>query len=117
MENNTNIRLELGIDARRMIQQVQINNRLLEDQIAEGIQLAIDRISNKDGFVQRIADATETAIFNLCNETIRSYEIKHKIQSEIEKHIGNAVNQYAEELSKKMLVVLQQQDPEVKEEK
>ena len=45
MDNLTTIRLELGINAQKMIQQVQVHNETIEAEISKGVQMALEAIS------------------------------------------------------------------------
>ena len=56
MENQTSIRLELGINAQKFIQQVQLNNKVIEDQIQKGIELALNDIIENDNFIEIIRE-------------------------------------------------------------
>ena len=59
MENQTSIRLELGINAQKFIQQVQLNNKVIEYQIQKGIELALNDIVENDNFIEIIRESTK----------------------------------------------------------
>ena len=62
MENQTNVRIELGIDARNFIQQIQINNNIIEEQISKGIELAINDICEGNNFIESVRKSTKNEI-------------------------------------------------------
>ena len=96
MENGTHIRIELGIDARKIMQHVLIDNELIEDQLKKGIELALEDISKKDNFVEAIRQSTKNELNILLNQTFLKWEVKNKISKIIEDRIGEKINDYAE---------------------
>jgi len=99
MENRTHIKLELGIDASKFIQMVQINNETIEKQLSTGIQLAINDLTENDNFVQTIREATKNELALIVNKAVMSYELKTKISKLIEQKIGEKVEQYADKIA------------------
>jgi len=102
MENMTSIKLELGIDARKFIQQVQLQNKVIEYQISKGIELALNDITDNDNFVEAIRQSTKNELEMIVNRAVMSYEIKRKISQLVEEKIGEKIEKYAEEIATKM---------------
>ena len=63
MENMTTLRVDLGINAQKIAQQVMINNRHIEEQIACGIQKA-PRARPFDTFFNLIATHRSSHVEN-----------------------------------------------------
>ena len=98
----TSIKLELGIDARKFIQQVQLQNKVIEYQISKGIELALNDITDNDNFVEAIRQSTKNELEMIVNRAVMSYEIKRKISQLVEEKIGEKIEKYAEEIATKM---------------
>jgi hypothetical protein len=96
------IRVELGINAQKFIQQVQINNQTIEDQIAKGIELAINDITEEDNFVQAIRHNTKKELENIVNQTVMSWEVKNKITKLVAEKIEAKVEAYADQIAEKV---------------
>ena len=101
-ENNVNIRLELGIDARKFIQQVQIYNGLVEDQIAKGIELALNDLLLEDNFIQLVRQNTKTELVNIVNKAVISYDTRLRIEKIVAEKIGEKINEYADDIAEKV---------------
>lgn len=101
--NSINIRLELGIDAQKFIQQVQLNNKNIEDQVSKGISLALDEICKDDNFVEIVKESTKGSLLKLVNDSVNSWEMKRKIQDSLEKQIGQRISAYAEGVVEKLV--------------
>jgi flavin-binding protein dodecin len=101
MEGMTTLRLELGIDAQRIASQVMVNNRGIEENIANGIQRAIDTITEQENFEQMVASATHEAMHKVIQETVNSWSIRQSIQKSLEAKIGDAVEKYGDSVAEK----------------
>jgi hypothetical protein len=99
MDNYSHIRLELGIDAQKFVQQVQINNQRIEKQIAKGIELAIKDITEGDNFVQTIRHNTKKEIEIIVNKAVMSWEVKSKITELIKEKVEAKVKAYADKIA------------------
>lgn len=106
MENTSTVRLELGINAQRFMQQVMIHNSTIEDQIEKGINLALEEISNEDVFVIGIKNETLKELRGLVSQRILSWELKQKLQKSIEEKIGKKLDEYAEQIATKIVDAL-----------
>ena len=106
MENQIQIRLELGIGAQRVIQQMQLNNRVIEDQIQKGIDLALNDITENDNFVEIIRESTKQELRNIVNRSVMSWEVQNKISKMVEAKIGEKINQFADKIAEKITASL-----------
>jgi hypothetical protein len=102
MENTSTIRLELGINAQKFIQQVQLNNEAIEAQIAKGIELALNDITDEGNFVEVIRQSTKDELTNIVNKAVMSWEVKNKITKLVEQKIGEKVEAYADKIADKI---------------
>ena len=93
------VRVELGINAQKFIQQVQINNQTIEEQIAKGIELAINDIAEGDNFVEAIRHNTKKELENIVNQSVMSWEIKNKITKLVAEKIEARVEAYADQIA------------------
>ena len=101
MEHST-IRLELGINAQKFIQQVQLNNELIESQIQKGIELALDDIAQSDNFIEIIRENTKTELQTIVNKSVMSWEVRSKIEKMVAEKIGKKIDEFAEKIAEKV---------------
>ena len=101
MEHST-IRLELGINAQKFIQQVRLNNELIETQIQKGIELALDDIAESDNFIETIRFNTKKELEEIVNRAVMSWEIRSKIEKMIAVKIGEKIEEFAEKIAEKV---------------
>ena len=106
MENQTSIRLELGINAQKFIQQVQLNNKVIEDQIQKGIELALNDIVENDNFIEIIRDSTKKELRDIVNKSVMSWEVRTKISKMVEAKIGEKIDQFADKIAEKVTASL-----------
>ncbi len=106
MENMVNIRLELGINAQKMIQQVQIHNENIEDQISKGIELALNDLCEGDNFVQHVREETKRELKNIVHQRVFSYDVQSKIEKAISQKISKKIEDYADGIAEKMINAL-----------
>ena len=102
----TEIRLELGINAQKFIQQVQINNEAIEAQITKGIELALDDIMQGDNFIQAVRNNTKTELANIVNKAVFGWEVQNKIQKLVADKIGKKVEEYADKIAEQVCSTL-----------
>ncbi len=96
MNGTTVLKIELGISAQKIIQEIRINNESIEDQIAKGIELALNDLCEGDNFIQQIREATKNELALIVNRAVLSWEVKNKISKLVEEKIGQKVEQYAD---------------------
>jgi polyribonucleotide nucleotidyltransferase len=102
----TTIRLELGINAQKFIQQVQINNEVIEEQIAKGIELALQDICEGDNFIQHVRQQTKKELTEIVNKSVFSYELRNKITKLVEEKISKKVEEYADRIAENVTASL-----------
>lgn len=79
--NDVNIRLELGINAQKFIQQVQLYHGTIEEQIGKGIELALNDLCEGDNFVQSVREATKLELSKIVNKAFLVGKLKVKSKS------------------------------------
>ena len=99
MENTSTVRLELGINAQKLVQQVQLNNKIIEEQIAKGIELSLDDIIKEGNFVEIIRRNTKEELINIVNKVVMSWEVKNKITKMVEQKIGEKIEKFADKIA------------------
>lgn len=99
MDNVTTIRLELGINAQKFIQQIHLNNEIIEEQISKGIELALEDITRDDNFIQSIRESTKKELSEIVNRAVFSWEVKNKITKLVEEKIGKKVEEFADKIA------------------
>lgn len=102
MEQIAQIRLELGINAQKFIQQVQLHHGTVEEQIAKGIELALNDICQGDNFTQIVRESTKHELQNIVNQAVFSWELRHKIEKLVAEKIGLKVEEYADKIAEKV---------------
>ena len=103
MENMTTLRVDLGINAQKIAQQVMINNKSIESQIAAGIQKAIDEITDEKGFIGHVKEGTKKAIKEAIHSATNSWEFKQKVTKAINERLEEKIKEYADSVADKVL--------------
>ena len=103
MERMTQIRLELDINAQRMLQQVQVNNEHLEDSIRAGIERALKEIFEGDNFEDTIAQLVKDEIQMTVKRACGDWALRHKIQDAISKSIEGKIDAVANGWAEKIV--------------
>lgn len=103
MENMTTLRVDLGISAQKIAHHVMVNNELIEDQIAKGIQQAIDEITNEDGFIGYVKEGTKRAVKVAIESATNSWEFREKVQKAITERLDQRIKEYADNVADRVL--------------
>ena len=103
IQDTTSLRIDLGISAQKLAQQVYINNRNIEQHIEKGLELALEEIFDEENFVDMVKEAAKTDIKKLVSETILSWEMKKRIRTAIENKVYEKVDAFSEEIAKKLI--------------
>jgi len=97
------IRLDLGIDARRMMQQVQLENKHLEEKISKGIELALNDLAEGDNFIEHVREQTKLELANIVNRAIMSFDVRQAVTKAINEKMAKKIEEYAEQISEQMI--------------
>lgn len=110
MRDVTTLRLELGISADRLVSQVMIDNRQLEETLTAGIKKGIEELfaNGADGFEKMVAQQVKEEVLNTIKEASRAYALKHKIHEAIFNQLDERVNAIAKDWGDKLLTQLDQ---------
>jgi len=98
----TTLRIDLGINAQQIASQVMIDNKNLESHISKGIQLAIEELTDEDGFVFAIKEGTKKAILESINSATNSFEFRIKVQNAINDRLELKIKEYADSVAEKV---------------
>lgn len=102
MSNLTTIKLELGISAQKFIQQVQLTHGTIEEQIAKGIELALNDLCEGDNFVQSVRNATKLELESIVNKAALSWETKSKIEKLVAEKISKRIDVFADKIAEEI---------------
>lgn len=100
------ISLELGINAQKFIQQVQLSHGTIEEQIAKGIELALNDLCEGDNFVQSVREATKLELSKIVNKAVLSYDTQRQIEKLVAEKISKKVEAYADTIAEKVTASL-----------
>jgi hypothetical protein len=103
MKPMTQIRLELDINAQKMLQQVQIHNMRLEDSIKAGIERALNEIFEDDNFEETIAELVKDEIQMTVKRACGDWTLRHKIHDTISKSIEGKIDEVANGWAEKIV--------------
>lgn len=106
MEPLATIRLELGINAQRFIQQVKLVHGTIEEQISKGIELALNDLCEGDSFVQSVREATKLELSKVVNKAVFSWETQCKIEKLVAEKISKRIEIYADKIAEKVTASL-----------
>ncbi len=107
MRDVTTLRLELGISAERLVSQVLVDNRQLEDRLTAGIKKGLEELLNEDGLDRMIADAVKEEVRNTIRQASASWSLKHKIHEAIFNQLDEKVAVIAKDWGDKMLAQIE----------
>lgn len=106
MEQLATIRLELGINAQRLISQFQTNNQQLEDVITKGVERALKELIDNENFENIVCETVKDEIMKTVLRAASDWNVRHKINEAIskaiEKKIDNAANAWADKALKNL---------------
>lgn len=106
MEQLATIRLELGINAQKFIQQVQLYHGNIEEQIGKGIELALNDLCEGDKFIQLVREETKLELSKIVNRAVLSWETRNRIEKLIAEKINKKVEEYADKIAEKVTSAL-----------
>jgi len=102
MEDLATIRLELGINAQRIMSQFRTNNQQLDDVVTKGIERALKEILEQDNFEQIVCDMVKEQVDKTIRESVFEWQTKGKIQEAISNKIGEKISKYADKIAEKV---------------
>lgn len=99
MGNLTTLRLELNVNAQKLIQQVQVHNKNIEDEVSKGVQMALEEILSDGNFALKIKEQTMVTIEDIVSKAVFSWDVRQKITKMIEEKVGEKVKEYADKIA------------------
>lgn len=106
MNGMTTIKIELGIDARHILQQVQLYNKTIEEQVQRGVELALEELADTDKFALMIKDAVIKDLLDVTHRAVASYEMRDKVAKALNDRVNKRLEEYADQLADKIIAAL-----------
>jgi len=106
MENMTTLRVDLGISAQKIIQQLMISNEHIETILQENIKRAFDDLTKESTFAELVYEGTKREIQKIMVDSVCDWKVRSKIQEAIEKAIDGKLNDYAQGIADKFVASL-----------
>ena len=103
------IRMELDINAQRILSEYRTHNENLEEQVEAGINKALSEILEGD-FVNYVAAVTKDALGSSIRNSVTEWQMKMKIQKAITNAIEAKVDKIASEWADKALKNLEDEN-------
>ena len=103
MEQLATIKMELNINAQRIISQFQTNNQQFEKTIVKGIEKALTEMLEEKNFVDIICQETKRETMDTIKAIISDWALKYKLREIIVKATENKVIKTAEDWAEKLL--------------
>jgi ribosomal protein S3AE len=103
MDNTVTLKIELGISAQRIMQQVIMNDRLLEEEIEKGILAAFIELGNSDIFTNMVKEATKQAISDVVKNSVNEWNVKNLIANKLQEQIAINVEEYAMKIGQEIV--------------
>lgn len=94
-EDLTKIRLELDINAQKMLQQVQVHNREVKEKVKRGIEKALKDVFEDDNFENKIAEVVKGELQNSVKRAASDWTMRNKIHEAINKNIEGKIDEVA----------------------
>ena len=107
MNELINLRVDLGINAQKIMQQVQIHNQSIESLVEKGINLALQDIINEDDFVEGIRAHCKQEMKEVVNKAVMSWEVRGKIQKMIEDKVGAKISEFSDRIAESIVIALE----------
>ena len=109
MNEFSTIRMELGINAKRLIAESQIYEEGFKKSVETGINMAIDELlSQEGGFEKVVCDIFKKTLFEEIENISREWEVKNKIRTSITNALGEKLNSVSKEWADKLISTLDQ---------
>ena len=96
------IRLDLGIDAKKIMSQIHASDEMLQGAIQRGVEKALQEFATTDKLENIIYEKTKHVITDSFNANAVSWEIRSKIDSAIQKKLSEKIDDYASKVADKL---------------
>lgn len=106
MDNMVSLRIELGISAQRIIQQLTLDHKTIEEQVQKGVELALDELLEGDSLVNHIKRGTKQAFSEAINSVLVGWEFKSKMEEAIQKKMAEKIEEHANKIAAKIAAEL-----------
>lgn len=103
MRDISTLRIDLGIEARKIASQIMIDNKSIEEQIALGIEKAMDEMTSEEGFVEYVKEGTKKAVEEAIKSATNSWEFQNKVKESLSKKLDEKIRHYTDGVAEKLL--------------
>lgn len=104
MDRLVRLNVELDISAKKIIQQVQFDNKEIETLIGKGLEKVLNEMfSNQDKFIEYVSIAFRNEIDNTIRSVMTDWSLKQKIKEKFEVLIENKIEEISNDLIKKII--------------
>lgn len=97
--NRSTLRIELGLSAQKIIQQMELNNQSLEEVIKKGVMQAFGEISKEENLQEMISAQTKIEIKNIVSNVVFDFQFKNKVREAIVEKMGKKIDEYANKIA------------------
>ena len=95
MKDITRIRLELDINARKIMQHVEVHNEQIEHSIKSGIERGLNELFEGDNFENYIAALTKEQIRETVKQAVFDLDFRQKVQDACIKSLAPRIDEVA----------------------
>lgn len=92
------MQVNMNIDAQRIIQQVQFNNKEIELEIEKGLNKAIEELSKEGVIEQMIVEAAKKNIMDSFSRWVFQTRIREKIEKALTDKLNDKIEKYTDTL-------------------
>lgn len=88
------MQLNLGIDAQKFIQQVQVNNQMIEAEVQKGLDAAFEELA-KDGSIENmIKEAVRKNIMDSFSRWVFQSDVRSQVEKQITEKLSARIDNY-----------------------
>lgn len=99
MDGMTTVRIELGINAQQLTQQMMIHNRNLEEALQKGIERGLSELLENENFEAMVAEQTKSEVQAILSGFIWKHEFVARVRQILSERINDKLNAYCERIA------------------
>jgi hypothetical protein len=101
-ENALEFKMELGINAQKIVAQFQENNRALESSLENGIKKALEELQEENHLEFLIKEQTKKEILNFVSGHTFTWELQKQIKQKVSEKVEEKLNAYADKIAEQI---------------
>jgi len=106
MDNLATVRIELGINAQRILAEYRTNNKNLEEAVENGIRAALDELVTDGKLEEIIKNETKAEFIKIVRQQIFKWELRLAIEKAVSEKLGKKIEEYAEIIAERVAMPL-----------